>query len=151
MNANIRFVDLGLTSGTLWDNKNIGADHITDAGIYISFPETFFYKDKNYHIPTKGQFEELIRECKWKWIEENGMFGYRITGKNGAYIFLPAAGYFNGTSLYRSGTYGVYWSTTCRYGFLAHYLYFDSYNVGIYSNSQCRGMQIRLVTNSTYE
>lgn len=146
----IRFVDLGLTSGTLWANKNVGADRITDAGIYMSYPSTFFYKDKKYHIPTKEQFEELIKECTWKWIEKNGVHGYKVVGKNGKYIFLPAVGYYDGTSLDYSGSYGYYWSTTYYSSSTAYYLYFNSYDVRTNYSSRSYGMLIRLV-NSTHE
>jgi hypothetical protein len=146
-----RFVDLGLTSGTLWANKNVGADRITDAGIYMSYPSTFFYKDKNYNIPTKEQFEELIRECTWKWIEKDNVHGYKVVGKNGKYILLPAVGYYGGTSLSYSGTLGYYWSTTYLGSSSAYYLYFDSSNVYASYGNRYYGMSIRLVINSTHE
>jgi hypothetical protein len=146
-----RFVDLGLTSGTLWANKNVGADRITDAGIYMSNPSTFFYKDKNYHIPTKEQFEELIRECTWKWIEKNDVFGYRITGKNDRYIFLPITGFYDCFSLLYSGAYGNYWCSNTHNSSIAYYLYINSSYVHLTSYFRNGGMPIRLVTDSTHE
>jgi hypothetical protein len=147
-----RFVDLGLTSGTLWANKNVGADRITDAGVYMSYPSTFFYKDKNYHIPTREQFEELIRECTWKWTEKGDVHGYHITGKNGAYIFLPAVGYYNVTSPNCSSTHGFYWSSTYCDSYYACFLYLHSFSIFTDDFGGTHyGMPIRLVINSTHE
>ena len=42
----------------------------------------------------------------------NGKNGYKVTSKeNGEYIFLPAAGYCYGSSLYNAGFGGYYWSS----------------------------------------
>jgi hypothetical protein len=38
--------------------------------------------------------------------------GYKVTGKNGNSIFLPAAGYRGGTDVVYVGTRGYYWSGT---------------------------------------
>ena len=60
------------------------------------------------------------------------MKGYVVQGR-GAYaskwIFLPAAGYVNGTSLTNAGSNGYYWSSvpdSGSYVSRAWYLYFDS-------------------------
>ena len=63
-------------------------------------------------MPTQEQFEELKKECTWKWTVRNGKNIVEITGKNGSKLYMPAAGcHFNKT---RSlvGTNGYYWSRT---------------------------------------
>ena len=51
-----------------------------------------------WRMSTNEEFIELITYCTWKKVTENGHLGYRVTGKNGNSIFLPAAGlYYNGT------------------------------------------------------
>ena len=40
---NYKTVDLGLTSGTLWMDRNIGAEEITDNGLYFAWGETQGY------------------------------------------------------------------------------------------------------------
>jgi hypothetical protein len=42
-----------------------------------------------WQIPTKGDFENLLKYCTWDSTTQNGQFGYTITGKNGNRIFLP--------------------------------------------------------------
>ena len=80
-----------------------------------------------WRLPTKAEFDELVDNCTWTWTTQNGHNGYKVTSKkNGNSIFLPAAGYRDGTSSGSQGTDGYYWSATPYksgdYG--AYYLYF---------------------------
>ena len=43
-------VDLGLTSGTLWANMNVGASHPYDSGYYYAWGETEEKSDHNYML-----------------------------------------------------------------------------------------------------
>ena len=81
-----------------------------------------------WRMPTHDEQEELLSECTWKWTTQNGVNGYRVTGSNGNSIFLPAAGYRSGSSLYRAGEYGQYWSSTPleSNSDYAYYLFFSS-------------------------
>ena len=64
-----------------------------------------------WHIPTKAEFQELIDNCTWTWIQYNNtLWGYRVEGKNGNKIFLPATGLYQGTELQEVGSCGYYWS-----------------------------------------
>lgn len=71
-----------------------------------------------------------------------------VTGPNGKQIFLPAAGYRYGTSLYDAGSHGIYWSSTPYDGSEnAYYLYFISggtHKVDWYD--RYRGQSVRPVT-----
>ena len=63
-----------------------------------------------WRLPTKAEFDELRQNCTWTWTKQNGINGYKVTSKkNGNSIFLPAAGWRDGTS---QGTFGGYWSST---------------------------------------
>ena len=115
-------VDLGLPSGTLWSNMNLGAQKISDYGDYYAWGEVqsknvYDFKVKTYRyyaqidstyvdddaayvnwgcewrIPTNDQLIELKNICLWKKVTLNGTNGYKVIGPNGNYIFLPAAGY----------------------------------------------------------
>ena len=84
-----------------------------------------------WRMPTKEQMEELYNNTKEKWIENykgTGVDGYLFTATNGKSIFLPAAGYRNGTSLYYAGSYGYFWASSLYsyYPNDAYGLYFDS-------------------------
>ena len=140
------YVDLGLPSGLKWATCNVGASSPSEYGDYYAWGETTTKSDysssncltdgqeigdisgnpqydaaranwgSTWRMPTKSEFEELIKECEWEWTSEgeNDRYidGYRVTGPNGNSIFLPAAGYMYGTSLYYAGSDGNYWSST---------------------------------------
>ncbi len=67
-----------------------------------------------WRMPTDAEFSALIHNCDWTWTIQSGVNGYVVRGR-GAYasnsIFLPAAGYCHGASLYGFGSYGFYWSS----------------------------------------
>lgn len=63
-----------------------------------------------WRMPTKDEIKELTDRCTWTWTTMNGNNGYEVTGPNGNSIFLPAAGYRDGSSLRYAGTYAHYWS-----------------------------------------
>ena len=84
----------------------------------------------SWRLPTKSEIQELKEQCKWKWITVGGHKGYRVIGSNGNSIFLPAAGYRDGTSVCGQGSNGLYWSGTHEdSGFRAYYLGFYDSNV----------------------
>jgi len=61
-------------------------------------------------------------------------------------VFLPAAGYREGTMVRYVGDYGGYWSSTAIGSDEAHDVYFDSDNVGPeYTWDRYRGFSVRLV------
>ena len=76
----------------------------------------------SWRMPTDAELNNLRNKCIWTWTSLHGVNGYVVRGQ-GAYaqnsIFLPAAGYGYGTSLYGAGSYGYYWSSvpTSDYGY----------------------------------
>ena len=80
------YLDLGLSSGTLWSNQN-EINKADPKYNFFTYDEALaLFGDK---LPTKRQWEELKKECQWEWIGK----GYNITGPNGNSITLPADGY----------------------------------------------------------
>ena len=89
----------------------------------------------SWRMPTSAEQDELRSNCTWTWTSQNGVNGYKVTSKsNGNSIFLPAAGYRNGSSLNHAGSYGNYWSSSLCTGspIQAYDLYFNSSYVGWY-------------------
>lgn len=170
------FVDLGLPSGTKWATVNIGGDASEDYGGYFAWGETkskskfgtnsltngkkidnisgksrYDAARSNWgnpwRIPTKAEFQELQEYCIWEWTSLRGKKGYKITGSNGNYIFLPAAGSRRGASLGSANEYGYYWCSE-QYGNTgddAYDLYFNSNNINLHWNSRSHGLSIRPV------
>ena len=68
----------------------------------------------DWRVPTTQELEDLNNKCEWTWTTRNGVDGYVVQGKgnySSAEIFLPCAGYGDGTSLYYAGSVGDYWSS----------------------------------------
>ena len=83
-------------------------------------------------MPTKEQWEELYNNTDGTWKSWKGVEGLLFSGKNGAVLFLPAAGFcrWNGGELFDVGIFGHYWSSslfTARYS-SARAWYFDFYS-----------------------
>lgn len=133
-------VDLGLPSGTMWADRNVGAVASSDFGELYAWGEISTKKDYSqgmydstnkpidnitnpkydvatiilgdeWAIPSEVQFKELLNECQWKWIQNGGHNGYEITGKNGNVIFLPAAGWICSSKPDYQNKYGYYWTS----------------------------------------
>lgn len=104
----------------------------------------------SWRMPTLNEFYELHINCIWTWTIHNTIYGYKVTGTNDNWIFLPAAGFRYDKYLSNFGSYGYYWSS--KRGFVppchGENLYFDSSN-GIIPNDfedRCRGLCVRPVT-----
>lgn len=133
-------VDLGLPSGTMWADRNIGAATASDFGNLYSWGEIITKEDYSisayveqlkplqkitqskhdvavselggeWSMPTEEQIKELLSECKWYWKKVDGHNGYEIEGKNGNRIFLPASGWNRGTAVEFQNQYGYYWTS----------------------------------------
>ena len=71
-----------------------------------------------WRTPTQKEWEELLNpdNCVWEWTTLNGNYGSKVTSKKdgcaGNWIFIPAAGHYNGTGLHFTGVQGYYWSST---------------------------------------
>ena len=68
-----------------------------------------------WRMPTYNEVEELYTKCKFEPMKtSHGTNGYMVTGPNGNYIYLPAAGYRDGEhGDHQSGNYvGHYWCST---------------------------------------
>ena len=130
------YVDLGLPSGTLWKDRN---EEGGDNGYYTYDEAVSKFGDS---LPTEGQFEELIKQCKWSWTGS----GSKVTGLNGNSIFLPATGR-RGCNGWRNyvRTEGNYWAFTPGW-----HLNNSDYGVNMYHGLGCdEGMSVRLVQEVT--
>jgi len=69
----------------------------------------------SWRMPTYQELRDLCyNKCDWTWTTRNGVNGYVVRGR-GAYasnsIFLPCAGFGDGTLLNLSGSFGYFWSS----------------------------------------
>ena len=119
---------LGKTSGYMWPSYKWYADgNMTKycttldssvAGILdgktVLEPEDdaahVHFGDK-WRMPTKEEMDELLNSCTWTWSSMNGVSGYKVTGTNGNYLFLPAAGGWSFTDYHGDG-WGTVWTSS---------------------------------------
>ena len=126
------FVDLGLPSGTQWSTVNETRLHSYLAAVNI-------YGDR---VPTREQWAELRKECKWKWTVN----GYKVTGPNGNYIILTADGFCDLKGRERGvGEVGDYWSSTPYNADGAWGVHFNSGTVDLSDYKRCHARSVRLV------
>ena len=170
------YVDLGLPSGLKWATCNVGADSPEEYGDYCAWGETYTKDEYNigncdlldvemediggdpeydvatsewgdtWRLPTREEFEELVKECEWRWMKKKGVYGMRVKGPNGNSIFLPATGNRYDTSLFRAGEYGEYWSSSPYESNSreAYSLYF--YSGAVHYDGRYRGHSVRPVS-----
>ena len=83
----------------------------------------------DWRMPTQQQFQDLYDQCEWKKrMSGKKLLGYDVKGPNGNSIFLPAAGWFDGTSHKNASEYGLYCSASLDLGYprLGRGLYFNA-------------------------
>lgn len=87
--------------------KNIGADI---AG--SEYDAATVNMGDAWQMPNENQCKELIYECEWSWTDVNGVKGYKVVGKNGNSIFLPASGLKGSSDVVNNDKIGGFWSST---------------------------------------
>ena len=168
------YVDLGLPSGTKWATMNVGASSETDYGNYYQYGKgaaqyAATSGDSNYsgiekplaasadtavqvwggqwHMPTREQIQELIDNTTYKWVTNykgSGINGGTFTAKNGAVLFLPAAGGWAG-SKFSVGDLGGYWGSSPDGSSKAHALGCGNGGRGVSIYDRFHGYPVRPV------
>lgn len=101
-----------------------------------------------WRLPTDTELEELTYKCTWTWTTQNSISGCKVTGPNGNSIFLPAAGYRYGSSLYDAGRNGYYWSSTpidYNYDHACGLFFYNGYDL-VYNHYRLYGLTVRPIT-----
>ena len=170
-----QYVDLGLPSGTKWATMNVGASSETDYGNHYQYGKgaaqyAATSGDSNYsgiedplaasadtavqvwggqwHMPTREQMQELIDNTTYEWVENyknSGKNGGTFTAKNGAVLFLPAAGRWNDGRQLDVDTDGRYWGSSPSGSNNAYFLVFYNGLKGVYNYDRKLGYPVRPV------
>ena len=103
----------------------------------------------DWRMPTYDEWRELYQNTTHTWTTQNGVNGRLFTASNGNSLFLPAAGYYEGSSLNLVGCDGNYQPTSfkpndpnCAYRFDFGS---DSGHCYIYYGVRSRGNSVRAV------
>ena len=109
------------------DDKS-GYDGFRDDKVTLELEDDAAYENwgGKWRMPTIEEFEELRDKCTWEWALMNSNYGYKITGPNGNYIFIPAAGGYVNTGIDGTGKTCSYW--TCSLSNWYSNAYFTSFH-----------------------
>ena len=103
----------------------------------------------SWRMPTLQELDDLRDNCDWTWTSMNGVDGYVVRGRDdysANSIFLPCAGYGDGTSRTGAGSKSYYWSSVPEdFSEYARPLYFDSILRELDSFSRFYGCSVRPV------
>lgn len=100
-NDNVTVVDLGLPSGTLWADRNVGADSPEDYGDYFAWGETESKSsyDWNTYKWSNASYDSMTKYCPKSSYGYNGFKDYKTT-----LDFSDDAAYVNMGSSWRMPT-----------------------------------------------
>ena len=90
MDTDVKYVDLGLPSGTLWADRNVGAERIEEVGTLMPKAEA------GPRLPSYEMAVELIEKCNFSLCLVEGADGrmkncIKAEGPNGNSIFFPCS------------------------------------------------------------
>lgn len=132
----MKWIDLGLPSGTLWAEQNEDG--------YYKFDEAA--KEFGANIPTSAEFDELVKHCWKRWDYKRK--GMEFMGPNGAKLFMPAAGYYNmqlSPKVLLVKEDGYYWTISKYKSRFVYYMCFDENYAGVGYNGLHYKRTVRLV------
>ena len=153
-----------LTSGYAWKSYSQGGSSIFAEWTTPPYDATTKILKSDYdaatadwgsgwRMPTKEEWKALYDNTTNAWTDNfnnTGVAGRVFTSKTDSskFIFLPAAGYRNGTSLSYAGSGGYYWSSSLSTDSPndAYFMYF--YSGGVHpqdGSSRCNGFSVRPV------
>lgn len=105
-----------------------------------------------WHMPTKEDFKELYDNTDREWTSIDGINGWKFMKKtdHSVYVFFPATGFGNGTSVDYVGARGRYWSSSWSSADYANNMFFDSSSVNPQNSYyRYRGFSVRAVRSSS--
>lgn len=128
--------------------QDLKSNHIINASdnLMLSHDAARVNWGSDWRIPTKEECEELCRKCKWESITTEGKNVYRITGRNGNYIILPACGFIYEQENYSPSDIEYWCATTIgEEGSGAYHLNVYENKPRIYWDGYSSGRPIRAV------
>lgn len=167
------YVDLGLSSGTLWATMNVEARSIGDSGAYLQFGRTTKCNDSNYAenadnygtldpvndvatfymgepwiTPTQEHVQELIAGTTQEVTSSymGNLSGCVFTSNtNGNVLFIPACGWYNTAISQTLANEGLYfWTSTLSGGYPCHAVWTGS-SISINQTYNTSAIPIRAV------
>ena len=108
----VRFVNTSdnEVGGAVSDNEDVDENNISSNAHRDAARANW---GSTWRMPTCEEMGELVESCYWQWVQlASGTVGFKVTGPNGGYIFLPGAA--NGNTVAGDDTEnnsdGCYWT-----------------------------------------
>jgi len=149
---------VGHNEGEGYDFSSTNYDSTPGASVSANIPSNDATHDiclatlgAPWHLPTKEDYQELYDNTDSEWVADyngTGVAGRKFMKKSdhSVFVFFPASGLYDGTSLNFRGSYGIYWSSSWRSSSNAYYLLFNSSSVSPQRNDPRRlGLAVRPV------
>ena len=137
-----------------WDTYKFGGDletppaNIGDVISGTQYDVAHVKWGSTWRMPTYWEGLDLIRYCSHTWTTVNGVGGYKIKGRNGNSIFLPASGYIFIDSFLDRGTHSCSWTAeSAYYAWDAYRIVFCSSGRSCAEEGRRIGMPIRPVSD----
>lgn len=131
-----------------YDDDNKSYTYLGDSICGTQYDVATSLWGNQWQIPTKLQMEELRRQCDWVSAVVNGVNGYKVFGKNGNYIFLPAAGK-KAPTIRDYNSRGYYMTATLVPSNIKNYTYLffkvSSIEISKYGLERCQSSTVRAV------
>lgn len=135
--------NLGVSQCDTYTDSSLGAGY---KRIPLSHDAANLKYGEEWRIPTYGEWAELRSKCTWIWKTVAGAPGYEVVGPNGKSIFLPAVGYYFGTTHSYDKTGALYLSSTlCTDTDYTYALFFSAKTMYFASIDRSLGFPIRPV------
>lgn len=157
------YVDLGLPSGTMWAAYNIGAttptavgtryqwgqtNYSTYSGTASTLPSSYDTAHSiwggNWVVPTASDVDELIRYCDFEAFYKDGKYYVKVVGRNGNYIILIKAGFYNSGAVRYEET-GYYWTSANYSSSQSYCMQIDYDTPHRYAHNRYSGLLVRPV------
>ena len=108
--------ETGEKSAFSWENYLYGRDDmdVDDIGKDIAGTVYDVASQKwggSWRLSTDAQMTELVQYCTTEWTTVGGVNCQKVTGPNGKFIILPAAGTYYGGKKDGTGVVGYYWAS----------------------------------------
>lgn len=115
---------------------------LSDDAAYVNWGD-------NWRLPTLDEIDELRdpKKCSWEWFFNGYKITSKIPGFEGNWIYLPATGYANGSSICELGTEGQYLISRLNFDYpnCTETLEFTNSIYQRFVMSRSRGIQVRPV------
>ncbi|MCQ2232048.1 MAG: hypothetical protein MJZ30_09405 [Paludibacteraceae bacterium] len=104
---------------------------------------------KDWRMPTRAEYQELINSCDWTWKTIEGINGYEVKSRsNGNSIFLRAGGYKANNDHHFIGVVGMFWASEVYGNTGSWFLQFRNDSIIVSQYNRNYGRTIRPVSET---